>query len=463
MNGYIYIYACAAIYIYCFSTLFCNTVSVSMKTNMKEDNPIRNICGITLIFMTQVVATFISFAAVCATTYFVFSLASKLKSEMAQLESNINSTADLIDKLTISIFQSVLNINDEQLDEFYDSLGTDINILLFDKSELQNNTITTLSGIENELNSIEQQIADINMKIEADNFEINIQEVENLFFNLSVTARQLFTSCSAIFDMYSSSSSGYYFIRSSNNDILNVFCDMKRLCGGVTGGWTKIIELNMRNIITECPKNLTLEARTSNPLRVCIIPTENPGCSSNTIEVKKIEYSKVCGRIAAYQVGSPDAFGISNPNTNNSPRETNAISIDDNYVDGVSLTYGISPRQHIWTFAAALNEEAGSPNLKCLCINKAISSSSVPIFVGNDYFCSTAATTGDSLIFYDSKTLWDGSGCSPKNKCCDFNNPPWFYKKLSEPITDNIEMRVCRDQNRFDEDIPIEMVEIYVQ
>ena len=31
-------------------------------------------------------------------------------------------------------------------------------------------------------------------------------------------------------------------------------------------------------------------------------------------------------------------------------------TIDSNYVDGVSLTHGSNPRQHIWTFAAALDE-----------------------------------------------------------------------------------------------------------
>jgi len=31
-------------------------------------------------------------------------------------------------------------------------------------------------------------------------------------------------------------------------------------------------------------------------------------------------------------------------------------TIDDVYVDGISLTHGSSPRQHIWTFANALDE-----------------------------------------------------------------------------------------------------------
>ncbi len=57
---------------------------------------------------------------------------------------------------------------------------------------------------------------------------------------------------------------------------------------------------------------------------------------------------KVCGRIIAYQCSSPDAF---------LPYFFNrSVSIDDGYVDGVSLTHGQSPRQHIWTFANAVDE-----------------------------------------------------------------------------------------------------------
>ena len=47
--------------------------------------------------------------------------------------------------------------------------------------------------------------------------------------------------------------------------------------------------------------------------------------------------------------------------------------------------------------------------------------------------------------------------------CASSSNPPWFYRQLSEHTTDNIEMRVCRDQPRSDEDIAIQAYEIYIQ
>ena len=111
----------------------------------------------------------------------------------------------------------------------------------------------------------------------------------------------------------------------------------------------------------------------------------------------------------------------------------------------MSLTYGKFPRQHIWTFAGAVNEDATSPKRKCACINTDISTHvpNVPMFVRDDNFCDTAALTGFGSTFYGDDPLWDGAGCGPKNTCCTFNNPPWFYKKLLVPTRDDIDMRVC--------------------
>ena len=115
--------------------------------------------------------------------------------------------------------------------------------------------------------------------------------------------------------------------------------------------------------------------------RTCI-PSVSTGCSSVTFSSAALEYSKVCGRIKAYQIGSTDSFG------GGSIGQT----IDGYYVDGISLTHG-TPKQHIWTFASAL-DEVGSVNTrsKCSCI---ISSSSgttpPPAFVEGDYFCDTGS------------------------------------------------------------------------
>ena len=45
--------------------------------------------------------------------------------------------------------------------------------------------------------------------------------------------------------------------------------------------------------------------------------------------------------------------------------------------------------------------------------------------------------------------------------CC--SDCSWFYKDFGDAIGDDIVMTVCRDESVSNEDIGIEMVEIYVQ
>ena len=64
---------------------------------------------------------------------------------------------------------------------------------------------------------------------------------------------------------------------------------------------------------------------------------------------------------------------------------------------------------------------------------------------------------------YPNDPLWDGQGCGRLNTCCSFNNLPWFMKELPSPTGDDIEMRLCADESRSNEDIPVEVIELDVQ
>ena len=239
-------------------------------------------------------------------------------------------------------------------------------------------------------------------------------------------------SCAETLLYDSSSPSGHYWIRSSNGSAVRVYCDMTRLCGNITGGWMRVAELDMTNSNTQCPTGL--RSRSDLNIRTCARDSISGGCSSVTFFTRNIEFSRVCGKFRAYQFGETSAFSTS-------------LSIDTHYVDGISLTHG-RPRRHIWTFAAALDDTS-----LCPCNNETIQT---PGFVGNDYFCDTGNIR-------DGDPLWDGEGCSAGSTCCSFNNPPWFYKQLPQPTTDDIEMRVCRDDYNYNEDVVIETVDIYIQ
>ena len=142
--------------------------------------------------------------------------------------------------------------------------------------------------------------------------------------------QHVFASCAAIQTLLPLSPSGYYNIRSSNGYVITAYCDMTRSCGGITGGWMRVAELDMTDNTTQCPDSL--ELRTT-PLCTCTTVNTGGGiCSSDMFSVDGVQYSKVCGSIRAYQVGNTDAFGLKITN------------IDSYCVDGVSLTHGSAPR-----------------------------------------------------------------------------------------------------------------------
>ena len=231
-----------------------------------------------------------------------------------------------------------------------------------------------------------------------------------------------------------SSPSGYYWVRASNDSPTHVYCTMS--CGTLTGGWMRVAFLNMTNSSHLCPSCL-MERNDSLNIRTCVRNEVSAGCSSVELSTANIQYSNVCGRITAYQVGSPDDFRPSN-------------DINSAYVDGVSLTHG-NPRQHIWTFAAA-----GRMDRIC----DPCRTESRPASVGSDFFCDTGNPMPSSVTFdtfHSDNPLWNGDECAADNECCPTDNPPYFLKTLSQPTTDDIEVRVCRDEVRDNEDIALKL------
>ena len=263
-------------------------------------------------------------------------------------------------------------------------------------------------------------------------------------------------SCKQIYNINSSASSGIYWIGSDEGPPRRLYCDMGRTCGGVAGGWTRLVNFNMTNSSHSCPSSLVEVSLDPKRPRLCTIPGTGIGCSSTVFPVHGISYERVCGRVIGYQDRTPNAFFPYYRNR--------SLTIDDLYLDGVSLTHGLQPRQHIWSFASALDETDGHQS-GCPCLNVGLQTQPVvPPFVGNDYFCDTGSSDDvKSDAFYADDPLWDGDGCGVLNICCFFNNPPWFSKTLNHSTSDDIEMRLCRDAGRLNEDVPIELVEIYIR
>ena len=223
-------------------------------------------------------------------------------------------------------------------------------------------------------------------------------------------------------------------------------------CGG-TGGWRRVVYLNMTDPNTNCPLGWEL---TSHSKRTCgRLSCGGTPCDSVFFPVRGGNYTSVCGSIRAYQYYATNAFYAYD-----SRRVT---TINGSYVSGVSLTHG-SQRQHIWTFAAGYREEARPTDISvCPCDTNIYIRK--PQFMGDDYFCESGVNSGSPRYkgFYPDDPLWDGEGCSSSSSCCSFNNPPYFTKQLPSPTSDPIEARLCGLNGNSDEDTPVEFMEIYVK
>ena len=222
-------------------------------------------------------------------------------------------------------------------------------------------------------------------------------------------------------------------------------------CGG-TGGWRRVVYLNMTDPNTNCPIGWTL---TSHSKRTCGRASNcGPSCDSVFFPVSGGNYTNVCGSIKAYQYGYTYAFYAYD--------DRRVTTIEGAYVSGISLTYG-GQRQHIWTFAAGYREIA-DPTDVVVCPCDTNFDIRIPPFVGADYFCESGSLSrGSYRTFRSNDPLWDGEGCSSSSSCCSFNNPPYFTKQLPSPTSDPIEARLCGYQGNSDENTPVEFMEIYVK
>ena len=235
-----------------------------------------------------------------------------------------------------------------------------------------------------------------------------------------------------------------YIIADNRSIARHVYCYMEELCNS-TGGWMRVAYLNMTDSSEKCPDEFRLYKE--NGVRACGRPVSSGGsCVGITFPSGNIEYSQVCGKVIGYQFGSPDG-----PVGND---------INGYYIDGISLTHG-SPRKHIWSFISGPYENHHASHCPCGTVGQWNASS----FVGTDYYCESGnPTTGWAPKLYTNDLLWDGQGCGYiEGPCCNRSNLPWFHNQLGYFTTDSIEMRLCCDGATNNEDVPFNLVEIYVK
>ena len=259
-----------------------------------------------------------------------------------------------------------------------------------------------------------------------------IKELTNQIVH-DIQTIQTFDSCDAVINLYLPFDYGLYRIKSSNSSFDIVNCTFHS-CNRVKGYWRRVAYMNTSdNNFAECPPGMIREKHTVS----CKYKYFNPGCTSVRYETGTTPYSRICGKVHARYSGSPDAFqsfgGARNEST----------TLEENYLDGVSLTYGANPRTHIWSFAVSVNLRSGG----CAICNQ-----ERPRFIGMDFSCELVMPCPTNNVC-NFDTLWNGGQCVGEDS---------FYKELSLPTIQDIELRLCRGQNRHDEDILITFVELFV-
>lgn len=275
--------------------------------------------------------------------------------------------------------------------------------------------------------------------------------------------------------------SGHYWMNMDNGSTIQRFCNMRRSGCDIVGGWTRIALLNMSDPTHNCPNQWR---EITSPKRTCgrtnrqtdtggheEEEANGAGCSSAIFNTYGQQYRHVCGRILGYQYCNTLAFWSYFHNEDE-------MTIDGAFVDGVTISHGTSPRQHVWTLASALHENYEGRDTICQCTRKNYDNNSyrrvkVPPWVGTSYFCETGtasqppATTEECFqvhesAFYSKDPLWDGQGCGSNSNCCKFHQPPWFCKELPEPTRDDLEVRICGSAYTSFGDTPVELVELYI-
>ena len=270
------------------------------------------------------------------------------------------------------------------------------------------------------------------------------------FIHLGLDPKYPAPSCSALHYSKPYMPSGKYWLGKASNPGW-MYCRMHMDHPGMGGklGWIQLINLDLTDKSQSCPKGFELIKQQGK--RLCS-KTVKQGCQSITLPIYGIEYSHVCGRASAFQIGSNNAFHRFN---------CKHCTIDDPYIDGISITHGTYPRKHIWSLAAAWTEFRDA-DYRGVCPCAKGKGTAPPSFVGYNYYCETGRYWPDKRDFDTRDPLWDGKGCSVKEKdCCKPADLPWFCADVPKGTADDVEVRICADEDKKNEDLYLEKLEIY--
>ena len=303
-------------------------------------------------------------------------------------------------------------------------------------------SVTTFNRIASEQSKVLSQIKNTNndiMSTLAHQFQINTSQ--NI---MELVETQLITAQNNISKYFNQLDAKLESSISLLTQYLNVQTQM--YCSG-PGLWHRFVYLNMSDPSQQCPS--AWREYNTNGVRACGRPLNSPGSCVATSYMTGKTYSRVCGRVIGFQYATPDAF--------------TKVAQNDIDLDGVNITYG-TQRNHIWSYVAGETQNTSSQlKTKCPCFADNGQEMN-PLPSVNNFYCESGNPDLQAARnhLYIDDPLWDGQQC--EGTCCNGTmSPPWFSVQLPAPTTDAIEVSICCDQSTGDEDVPVELIEIYVQ
>ena len=242
-------------------------------------------------------------------------------SSTVYVAANIHCCVSLVASLISAAVHEILLPIMKEIKNDFNSVKDDFNSVKNDLSNL-NRTVSNLSGdlelcekvnmLREDTSSLKGELSSLNdsMNRISDNVEAHDNHVTNELMELDQNLQQNFT-------LQLKNSYGY------------ITAPPIHTCGG-TGGWRRVVYLNFTDPNTTCPSGWQL---TSHSKRTCgRVSTGQFTCDSVTFPACGGDYTRVCGRIIAYQDLSTGAFEPYNDGV--------VTTIEGSYVTGVSLTHG---------------------------------------------------------------------------------------------------------------------------
>ena len=186
------------------------------------------------------------------------------------------------------------------------------------------------------------------------------------------------------------------------------------------GGWTLIVDEDYQEDACAGDWDGSSKAYCTRPAT---------GAASNVFSTRGVAWSEVRVNMAIRSVSTNDAFGW---------RNRSEWSVEDNYVDGVSLTTGeAGSREHLFTYA--VGHAAG----KCPdTIGDKQPYVEAQAFVGNAYACGYP---------------------DPESAQANLFDDDWFIAQAVEASAQPLEIRLMADQDVGNENVRVYSIVMYVR